>query len=67
MEAYHNGLGRNALIQSLYSWDQVLESLDYNRSVFKFLAVRQVLAKLPFDFAIIYFQVPALMWYFYVA
>ena len=66
-EAYANGLGRNALIQSLYSWDKVLESLSYNRAVFKYLAVRQLFAKLPFDFAIIYFQVPALMWYFFVA
>ena len=39
------------------------ESHAYQRSIFKYLVARELLASLPFNFAIMYFQVPSKLWY----
>ena len=51
--------------KELLSWDKVQESLAYNGAIYKFLIIRQVFATLPFDFLIIYLNVPAYLWYMY--
>ncbi len=52
-------------MKELIPWPKVKEGLAYNRTVYKFLAVRQIFANLIFDFSIIYFNIPAFLWYMY--
>ena len=50
-------------IKALYTYEKVQESHAYNTTIFKYLAFREIFASLPFNFAIMYFQIPAYLWY----
>ena len=46
-----------------YTWEKARDSMRYTRTRYGFLILRQLLATLVFDFAIMYLQVPAMLWY----
>ncbi len=54
------------LLKETYTEGKIKNSLDYSASFFTFLAVRTLLANLPWDFCFMYFYGPAYLWNLYL-
>jgi len=53
-------------LQDGYPWEKAYKSLLYNRKLFGFLCIRELVATLPFEFCFFYFYGPAHIWNYYL-
>ena len=53
-------------LQDGYPWVEAHKSLLYNRKLFGFLCIRELVATLPFEFCFFFFYGPAHIWNYYL-
>ena len=53
------------LIKELYKYEQLEKSNKYKKASLGFLIFKMIFAQFPFDFCVMYFKLPAFLWYGY--